>query len=443
MAGSVGIVLAAGKGTRMRSRVPKAAHRLCGKPLARHAVDLCRAVGIDRVIVVVGHGAEDVRSAVGDDVEYAAQERQRGTGDATRKAVAGLNGHLGDVVVLQGDTPLVTPETLSRMLQFHRRAAAAATLLSAKPADPGAYGRVVRTDSGAVERIVERRDATPEIAARGEIHAGMYVFTAQALLPALDRLQPDNQQGEDYLTDVIGDLTAGGQRVEAFVAEDPRTALGINDRLNSPPWKRRFGSAYYMRLMVSGVTIVDPNTTYVDIDVQVGQDTVLHPMTTLSGRTLIGSGCEIGPNAQMSSCAASGLACVSGNRSWRKAKSGMGLALDRSRTFDRAAGSAAVKIGNFVELKNADVEDGASIGHLRTSATLRRARSQYRRGHDHLQLRRKAEASTRIGRDAFVGSTRPWLRRSRVGDGAYVAAATPVTEDVPPGALVVGGCARR
>jgi bifunctional UDP-N-acetylglucosamine pyrophosphorylase/glucosamine-1-phosphate N-acetyltransferase len=438
MAEAVGIVLAAGKGTRMKSRLPKAAHRLGGKPLARHAVDLCRAVGIARVLVVAGHGAETVRAAVGDDVEYVGQERQRGTGDAARRATAALPDYEGTVVVLQGDTPLVTPEVLGALLDRHREANAAATLLSAVLPDGGRYGRVVRGPGGAVARVVERRDAPPDVAALREINVGVYAFAAAALRSALARLRPDNRQGEYYLTDVIELLAEAGEPVETVAVADPSVALGVNDRVELAAAEAILRRRVLEALMLAGVTVIDPATTYVEAGVEVGEDTVLHPMTTLAGRTTIGRGCEIGPGAQITDCRLGSRVRVLRSV---LTESEVG---DETRVgpFSHLRPGCRVgrrcKIGNFVELKNAAVEDRVSIGHLSYLGDASVGEhSNIGAGTITCNYDGKRKHRTQIGREVFIGSHATLVAPVTVGDGAYTAAASPVTEDVPPGSLTI------
>src|SRR5437763_5353282 len=268
---TVAIILAAGKGTRMKSRLPKPAHLVCGKPMVRYSVDAAREAGAERVTVVVGYEAEAVRAAVGDDVEYVLQAEQRGTGHAVLQAERSLRE--ADVaLVLNGDLTLVTADDLRSLLERHRSTGAAATILTAELDDPASYGRVIRRPDGSVERLVECRDASPRELAVREINVGLYCFRAPELRECLQRLRPDNEQGEYYLPDVIGMLVAGGRRVEAVLAADPQMALGINDRVELAMAESILRQRILRRLMLSGVTIIDPATTYVDAEVRIGPD---------------------------------------------------------------------------------------------------------------------------------------------------------------------------
>jgi bifunctional UDP-N-acetylglucosamine pyrophosphorylase/glucosamine-1-phosphate N-acetyltransferase len=435
---TVAIILAAGKGTRMKSRLPKAAHRVCGKPMARYPVDAARAVGAEQVVVVVGHGAEAARAALGEDVEYVLQAEQRGTGHAVMQAERALR-EADDVLVLNGDLTLVTADDLRDLLAHHRATAAAATLLTAELRDPASYGRVVRRADGTVERLVEKRDATPAELAIREINVGLYCFRAPELRECLGRLRPDNDQGEYYLTDVIGLLVEDGQRVEAVCTPDPRSALGINDRVELAEAAAIVRERTLRRLMLSGVTLLDPATTYIDADVEVGQDTVIHPMTILQGRTVIGSDCQIGPSARIVDSTVADRVTVhasvvvessvgEGTRIGPFAHLRPGNRLGRQ-----------VKVGNFVELKNTALEDRVSAGHhTYLGDTTVGEHANIGAGTITCNYDGRRKYRTTIGREAFVGTHATLVAPITVGEGAYVAAHSVVTHDVPPDALAIG-----
>lgn len=434
----IGVVLAAGKGTRMKSRLPKAVHRLCGKPLARYAVDLCREAGAGQVIVIVGHGADAVCNALGDDVTYVVQEPQLGTGHAVQQAARCLRDFTGTVLVVNGDVPLLTAETLAALLRRHRETGAVATLLTAVPEDPAAYGRVVRRPDGGVERIVERKDASPEVAALREVNAGVYAFAAPELLRLIFELDRNNEQGEYYLTDVIGCLAAEGRRVEALVADDPHVMQGVNDRVELARAAAVLRERINRRWMLEGVTIIDPATAYIDADVQIGPDTILHPMTFLEGRTRFGAGCEIGPSTILRDCTlGDGVVVVAsqlveaqigdGTRVGPFANVRPGCRLGRG-----------VKVGDFVELKNVTVGDGAKMNHLAYLGDAEVGeKANIGAGAITCNYDGRRKHRTRIGAGAFVGSNATLIAPVEIGDGAYVAAASPVTHDVPPDALAI------
>lgn len=433
----VAVVLAAGKGTRMKSRLPKAAHAVCGKPMARYPVDAARELGAERVVVVVGHEADAVRAAVGDDVEYALQAEQRGTGHAVMQAERAVR-EADDVLVLNGDLTLVTAEELRTLLAHHRSTGAAATLLTAELEDPGSYGRVVRRPDGSVDRIVERRDASPEEAAIHEINVGLYCFRAAELRDCLSRLRPDNDQGEYYLTDVVGLLVGDGRRVEAVVAADPRCALGVNDRVELAEAAAIQRERILRRHMLAGVTLIDPLTTYIDANVEVGQDTIIHPMSVLQGKTVIGADCQIGPSARIIDSQVADRVTVhasvivecqvgEGTRIGPFANLRPGCRLGRE-----------VKVGDFVELKNAVLEDRVSAGHhaYLGDATVGE-KSNIGAGTITCNYDGRKKHRTVIGRGAFVGTHATLVAPVTIGDGAYIAAHSVVTEDVPGDAMAI------
>jgi bifunctional UDP-N-acetylglucosamine pyrophosphorylase/glucosamine-1-phosphate N-acetyltransferase len=434
----IALVLAAGKGTRMKSALPKAAHSLCGRPLAGYAVELARAMGSRRVLVIVGHGAEKVRQALGQDLEYVVQEPQLGTGHAVQQAAPLIQGWSGDVLVLQGDVPLITRETLAALLVRHRDTGAAATLLTAELNEPANYGRIVRRPDGTVDRIVERKDAPPEIAALCEVNAGVYCFRGPELLDAVFRIGCANQQGEYYLTDVIGLFVEEGRRVEACVADDPHVMLGINDRVELAAAAALMRERINRDLMLSGVTLIDPATTYADVDVIVGADTVIYPMTLLEGRTVIGTGCEIGPSTRLVNATLGDQVKV---RSSVVVESRVGDGTTIGPFANLRPGceiGREVKIGDFVELKNVIVADHASMAHLSYigDATVGE-RANIGAGTITCNYDGVKKSRTTIGAGAFVGSNATLIAPVTVGEGAYVAAASPVTEDVPPDALAI------
>lgn len=433
----VAVVLAAGKGTRMKSRLPKAAHAVCGKPMARYPVDAARELGAQRIVVVVGHEAEAVRAAVGDDVEYALQADQRGTGHAVMQAERALR-EADDVLVLNGDLTLVTADELRALLDRHRSTGAAATLLTAELEDPASYGRVIRRDDGTVDRIVERRDASPEEAAVREINVGLYCFRAAELRDCLSRLRPDNDQGEYYLTDVIGLLVGDGRRVEAVVASDPRSALGINDRAELAEAAAIQRQRILRRLMLSGVTLIDPLTTYVDAGVEVGQDTIIHPMTVLQGRTVIGADCQIGPSARIIDSELADRVTVHASVVV-EARVGEGTRIGPFANLRPGCRlGREVKVGDFVELKNAVLEDRVSAGHHAYLGDVTVGeKSNIGAGTITCNYDGRQKHRTVIGRGAFVGTHATLVAPVTIGDGAYIAAHSVVTEDVPADAMAI------
>jgi len=303
------VVLAAGEGTRMRSTLPKPLHPICGRPMLAHVVAALGQVHVDRLVVVVGFGADEVAKTLTEEladsglaVDLVTQSVRRGTGDATQMALGALPDDLGedeagdfDVLVLPGDTPLVRPETLASLVQAHRSADAAATMLVALPGDPGGYGRVVRGRGGRVLRVVEEADATEEERSIGEVNTSIYCFRRSALAPALRRVGADNAQGEHYLTDVIELLASAGHLVVARETVDPVEVTGVNDRRQLADAEAAMRERINARWMADGVTLVDPATTYVDVGVELARDVTLLPGCVLQGRTVVGTGATLGP----------------------------------------------------------------------------------------------------------------------------------------------------
>ncbi|HVA73967.1 MAG TPA: NTP transferase domain-containing protein [Acidimicrobiales bacterium] len=305
------VVLAAGEGTRMRSERPKPLHRLCGRPMVLHVLYALAELDLDRAVVVVGHGADWVTKSVGDQappdlkLDFVEQQVQRGTGDAVLVALTGFpeDDDEGDIVVLPGDTPLLRPPTVASLVRTHRREEAAATVLTARLANPAGYGRVVRDRNGLVARIVEHADASDEEREVDEVNTSIYVFRRSILAPALRRLTPDNSQGEYYLTDVIAVLHDAGYPVVSEVIDDPMEAAGVNDRHQLAVAEAELRDRINERWMRRGVTMVDPEATYVDTTVELSADVVLYPGTHLQGGTKVAGGAELGPNTQLADCA--------------------------------------------------------------------------------------------------------------------------------------------
>ncbi|MBI3974986.1 MAG: NTP transferase domain-containing protein, partial [Armatimonadetes bacterium] len=292
------LILAAGVGKRMHSALPKVLHRVCGRPMIRYVLDAVEEAGLGWPVVVVGRGAEAVRAEVGDAATFVEQPEQRGTADAVRVGLDAV-GEAETVLVLYGDVPLLTADTLRRLLAHHSEHRPGITILTGLPPDPTGYGRVVRGEAGAVARIVEEADASPEEREIREINAGIYLFDGALLRDGLPQVRPSNVQGEYYLTDVVGWALERGARVDALAEEDDEISWGVNTRQELAHVELAMRWRLVARLMRSGVTFVDRHTTYVHTGVEVGEDTVIHPGSFLEGRTRIGRGCVIGPNARL------------------------------------------------------------------------------------------------------------------------------------------------
>ncbi|KGX91104.1 N-acetylglucosamine-1-phosphate uridyltransferase [Pontibacillus halophilus JSM 076056 = DSM 19796] len=293
------VVLAAGKGTRMKSDLPKVLHPVCGKPMVQHIIDRLRAISVSEIVTVVGHKAEMIQEHVGDSVRYALQEEQLGTAHAVMMAKDDLAGKPGTTLILTGDTPLITERTLANLANYHRETGAAATILTSLVDDATGYGRIVRDDTGDVARIVEHKDATEEEKAITEINTGMFCFDNELLFEALDNVSTDNVQGEYYLPDVIEILKKAGHTISATSTSRVEEGFGVNDRIQLSRAEHMMRERILELHMNNGVTIIDPSSTYIGADVVVGRDSKIEPRVHLRGQTIIGERCVIGPNVDI------------------------------------------------------------------------------------------------------------------------------------------------
>ena len=295
----IAVILAAGKGTRMVSNMGKLVHELCGQPLVKYVIDASINSGIEKNIVIIGHDAEEVRKVLGEDFKYVVQEKQSGTAHAVMQASPLLKDFKGDVLILPGDAPFLEADTVKTLVNHHKMTGAAVTILTAVLPDPGSYGRIVRGQGGEVIKIVERRDARLKEIEIREVNSGVYCFDCQLLMELLPGVNRHNAQGEYYLTDVIGIMFGKNLPVETVVAQEPTIALGVNNRCELAQALRIFRDRILGKLMLSGVTVMDPSTTFIDSTVEVGQDTVIYPYTVIEKNTIIGKNCTIGPHVHL------------------------------------------------------------------------------------------------------------------------------------------------
>jgi bifunctional UDP-N-acetylglucosamine pyrophosphorylase / glucosamine-1-phosphate N-acetyltransferase len=421
------LILAAGEGTRMRSSRPKVLHELCGRPMVLWPVQAALDAGVERV-VVVDSPRRSLEAVLPAGVELAVQEHPDGTAGAVQAGLSALpqdgRATAGAVVVLSGDVPLVDAGTIRELAAAHERSGAAATMVTATLSDPSGYGRVVRDAAGGVARVVETKregDATAEELEIREVNTGIYAFERGALAQALPRLSADNAQGERYLPDVLAVLREQGRPIAAHAADDERLVLGINDRLALARVRRLAQEAIHERHMRAGVDIVDPRATVIDVDVRIGQDTVIEPFTSIRGRTLIGAGCTVRQSYLIDCTLEDGVSVGP-------------FAYLRPGAVLRAG----AKVGTFVEVKNSDIGPGAKVPHLsyvgdaevgeRTNLGAGSITANYD-GH--------AKHRTKIGKHVHGGVNTSYVAPVTVGDEAYTAAGSVLTEDVPEGALGV------
>ena len=411
--------MAGGLGTRMRSAVPKHLHPILGRRMVDWVLEAARPLGPEPLVVVA---SPDSRDAFGD-IAVAVQEQPLGTGDAVRSARGTVGDEVDHLLVLSGDTPLLTADLLAALAETHRREEAAATILSFEPADRRAYGRVVRAGNGTVEAIVEAGDATPEQLALRECNSSIYVFRADALWPALDRLQPRNVQGELYLTDAVRDLVGRGERVVAHVAADPAETEGVNTRAElaaaAAALRDRINAAH----MDAGVAIVDPATTWIEPGVSLEADVTVHPFTVLRGSTRVATGAEIGPHV-VAIDAEIGAAALVGPFCYLRPGTVLG---------------ARAKAGTFVEIKKSTIGEGTKVPHLayigdaeigeetNIGAGSITANLPHRPG--------LPKGKTTIGDNVRVAVDTTFVAPVTLGDDAWTAAGSVITDDVPPGAL--------
>ncbi|WP_208032656.1 bifunctional UDP-N-acetylglucosamine diphosphorylase/glucosamine-1-phosphate N-acetyltransferase GlmU [Streptomyces cyanogenus] len=437
------VVLAAGEGTRMKSATPKVLHQICGRSLVGHVLAAARELDPQHLVVVVGHAREQVGAHLAEidpATRTAVQAEQNGTGHAVRMGLEELGGAVqGTVVVVCGDTPLLTADTLKRLAETHSADGNAVTVLTAEVPDATGYGRIVRDEAtGAVTAIVEHKDATEVQREIREINSGVFAFDGQLLADALRKVRTDNSQGEEYLTDVLGILREAGHRVGASVAADHREIAGINNRVQLAEARRILNDRLLERAMLDGVTVVDPATTWVDVTVTFERDAVVHPGTQLTGSTHLGEGAEVGPNCRL-----------------KDTKVGPGARVDNTVADGAVVGERASvgpyaylrpgtrlgakgKIGTYVETKNASIGEGTKVPHLSYvgDATIGEY-SNIGAASVFVNYDGQDKHHTTVGSHCRTGSDNMFVAPVTVGDGAYTAAGSVITKDVPPGSLAV------
>lgn len=427
----------------MKSATPKVLHQICGRSLVGHVLAASRELDPAELVVVVGHAREQVAAHLAEidpEVRTAVQEQQNGTGHAVRMALEELGGPVdGTVVVVCGDTPLLTADTLAALTGTHQADGNAVTVLTAEVPDATGYGRIVRDGaSGAVTAIVEHKDATDEQRAIAEINSGVFAFDGRLLADALKQVRTDNSQGEEYLTDVLGILRAAGHRVGASVAGDHREIAGINNRVQLSEARRTLNDRLLTAAMLDGVTVVDPATTWVDVTVGFGRDAVVHPGTQLTGATRVEEGAEVGPNSRLNDTVVGAGARVD-NTVADGAVVGEGATVG-PYAYLRPGTRLGVrsKVGTYVETKNASIGEGTKVPHLSYvgDATIGDftnigAASVF------VNYDGESKHHTTVGSHCKTGSDNMFVAPVTVGDGAYTGAGSVITKDVPPGALAV------
>jgi len=435
------VIMAAGKGTRMKSGVAKVLHQTAGMSLIEHVLRSVDELGPESIVVVVGHMADQVSAGVlgsRPNIVTALQEPQLGTGHAVLQAEPHLRGRTGTLLLLSGDVPLMRPGTLRGLVDHHRATSAAATVLTAEFAQPDGYGRIVRTD-GAISAIVEHKDASPAERQIREINSGIYAFDLQPLFPALRRIGSANAQGEYYLPDLVSIFRSQGKRVETVRVADPGEILGVNSRKELAETSAVLRDRKNEALMASGVTIIDPATTWVQPDVVVGADTILHPGVYLEGRTVIGSGCEIHSGVRIVDSTLGDRVVVNNFCVIRQSRIASAAQVGPFAQIrpDSDVGEGA-HVGNFVELKKTTMGKGSKANHLTYlgDATIGE-KVNIGAGTITCNYDGVNKNPTIIEDGAFIGSDSQLIAPVTIGKNAYVAAGSSITEDVPPDSLAI------
>lgn len=433
---SAAIVLAAGAGTRMKSRKPKVAHEVLGKPMVRWVIDAAHEAGLSRIVTVVGHERDQVIPLVEADTQIAEQYVRRGTADAVNSCREQLGDFEGSVVVLSGDCPLITPATIRKLVEMRERAGAAVVVLTMELDDPTGYGRIVRDAAGEVERIVEQKDANEAEAAITECNSGFYCFDGKALFDALLKVSNNNAQGEFYLTDVLYICREAGRAVLAMPTDDPAECLGVNSRGQLAQATKQLQRRINERLMAEGATMTDPDLVWVGPDAKVARDVEILPLTFLYGKTSVGEGSIIGPNTRLTDTVV-----------------GRGCTVDETIAIESAIDDGATcgpraylrpgahlcedaKAGTHVEIKKSTVGKGSKVPHLSyIGDTLIGEGVNIGAGSITCNYDGAKKHSTVIGDGAFIGSDTMMVAPVNIGAGAIVGAGSVITEDVQPDSL--------
>lgn len=430
------IILAAGEGKRMYSKIPKVLHKVCGVPMVGHVIDCARKIGDPEPVVVIGHGADQVRNSISG-VRFVIQERQLGTGHAVLQAEKYITD--GDILILYGDTPLLKPETLKEMHELHKREGYGATILTSEFDDPTGYGRIIRNGESLVEAIIEEKDADINTKAVKEINSGIYFFNGRELKKALGQLDNNNAQGEYYLTDVIGIMRKNGLKIGAYLINDSEEIMGVNNRYQLAQANAVMRGRILKRHMLDGVTIIDPDSTYIDASVSIERDVTIYPGTMLEGGTVIEEDAVIGPYTRI-----------------RDSKIGKAVSVQNSIVLESSVGEGTTvgpfayvrpgnkigryaRIGDFVELKNSNFGDHSKASHL-TYVGDGDVGENVNLGCGVVFVNYDGEKKSRtvVGDNCFVGCNVNLVAPVKVNSGSYIAAGTTVTDEVPEDSLAIG-----
>lgn len=431
------LILAAGKGTRMKSDMPKVIHKVNGIPMITKIIDTLSGLNPEENILILGHKKEEVLKVVGENCDYVLQTEQLGTGHAVIQAKEKLEGYDGDVMILCGDTPLLRESTLKSLYEYHKGSGAVTTILTSIYENPFGYGRIVKED-GLVKAIVEEKEASEEIKKIKEVNAGVYCFNSKELFKALDKIDNNNEKGEYYLTDVIGIQVSENKKVQSFILEDKMEILGVNSKVELAQAGKVLRDRKNRELMEEGVILIDPETTYVEESVKVGRDTVLYPGVVLQGKTVIGENCEIIGNSRI-------IDSVLGNNIRVESSVIEESILEDGVTMGPFAHirpksllKEKVHIGNFVEVKKSTLEKGVKAGHLTYLGDAQVGENtNIGAGTITCNYDGVNKFKTVIGKDAFIGSDSMLVAPVNIGEKALIGAGSVITKDVPSNSLAV------
>lgn len=433
------IILAAGKGTRMKSKLYKVLHPVAGEAMVQHVIDSVKNAGVETVVTVVGHGAEKVKDTIGHASQFVHQEEQLGTAHAVKTAKDILGNNKGTTIVVCGDTPLISDETISSLLTFHENENAVATVLSAKVSNPFGYGRIIRDKSGLVSEIVEQKDATEGQVEVNEISSGIFAFDNEKLFETLEKVQNDNAQGEYYLPDVIRILKEEDEKVAAYITDDVDGIMGVNDRVQLAKAEQKMKERINLQHMINGVTIVDPATTYIGKHVVIGEDTVVEPGTRIAGKTIIGKNVAIGMNSDIKNSTIKDNATIKQSVITDSVVGEFSTVGPFAQLRPGTELGKETKIGNFVETKKAVLKDGAKVSHLSYIGDAEVGeRTNIGCGSITVNYDGVNKFRTIIGDDAFIGCNSNLVAPVEVGDGSFIAAGSTITDDVPDESLALG-----
>lgn len=433
------VVLAAGKGTRMKSKLYKVLHKVCGKTMVEHVVDAAQGVNPAEIVTIVGTGAGDVEKVLADKSKFAFQEKQLGTGDAVMTAREELGDKDGATLVVTGDTPLFTTDTFDELFKYHAEKGNAATVLTAEAPNPFGYGRIIRDDQGNVLRIVEQKDGKPEELKVKEINTGVFCFDNKKLFEALKHVNNDNAQGEYYLTDVLEILRNSGERVGAYKMPDFSESLGVNDRIALAQATKTMQRRINEQHMRDGVSFIDPDTAYIDADVKIGNDTVIEGNVVIKGNTEIGSDCYITSGSRIVDSKIGNNVTVTSSTIEEAEMDDNTDIGPNSHLRPKAIIRKGAHIGNFVEIKKAEIGENTKVGHLTYvgDATLGKdiniGCGTIFSNYDGVK-----KFHTNVGDHAFIGAGSTLIAPINVADHAFIAADTTVTKDVNKYDMAIG-----